>query len=66
MRLSKPEAPMGHEYDQFMKAAAAKRRQVLRLHQKKVPQTEIAERVGVSRQRVNQIIKTAKVKEQSQ
>ena len=53
---------MGHEYDQFMKAATAKRNHVLRLNRKGISQTEIAEKVGVSRQRVHQIIKAEKAK----
>lgn len=49
---------MGLEYDQFIKAAAAKKKEILRLSRKGVSQTKIAERMGLSRQRVHQVIKS--------
>jgi transcriptional regulator len=44
-------------HQRFMKEAAARRRQILKLTQKGVSQAEIARRVGVTRERIRQIVK---------
>lgn len=48
---------MGTEYQQFMKAAAERRKQILRLNKKGLTQGAIAKQLGLSRQRVHQIIR---------
>lgn len=48
---------MGTEYQAFMKAAAERRKAILRLSRKGMTQGDIAKKMGLSRQRVHQIIK---------
>lgn len=48
------------KYEIFLRDAAKKRAAIIRLHMKEVPQADIAKRLGISRQRVHQIIQQAK------
>lgn len=47
---------MGIEYQQYRKAAADRKKAILRLNKKGVSHKDIAAKIGVSRQRVHQII----------
>ena len=51
---------MSKEYETFMREAAKRRAAIMRLHRKEVSQTEIAKRLGMSRQRVHQVINQSK------
>jgi hypothetical protein len=47
---------MGIKYEQRLKESAAMKREVMKLLRRRYKQTEIAVMLGISKQRVNQIV----------
>lgn len=51
---------MSDEYIKTLQAAAKRRKEIVRLHKKPMSATEIANVLGISRQRVSEILKQEK------
>lgn len=53
---------MSDDYIKTLQAAAKRRKEIVRLHKKPMKATEIANVLGISRQRVSEILKQEKAK----
>lgn len=54
------EKRMSDQYIKTLQAAAKRRKEIVRLHKKPMSATEIANVLGISRQRVSEILKQEK------